>query len=110
MGRPDLARPDPLAPPFGAYACEILVDQVAMAPPPVPCRVARDPTGPSCPITGNAATDSNLVKWVTVRVYHDGVLRAELSSAILRGMWWRSRWSWPWRSSPSPRWGSMRWR
>lgn len=80
----------PFAPPFGAYAYEILVDQVAMAPAPVPCRVARDPTGPPCPITGNAATESNLVKWVTVRVYHDGVLRAELSSAILRGMWWRS--------------------
>jgi prepilin-type N-terminal cleavage/methylation domain-containing protein len=86
---PASAGPTAFPAPYGRYSYTMVVNQVDLSPTSAgpeayPCWLTSNPPG-CTPVSDH----SNTIKWITVRVTHDGQQLAEVSSAVIRDMYRR---------------------
>lgn len=68
--------------PYANYTYEVFLNQVTTTP--------ALPTIPTCPpVPSDPRVGANCIKWITVRVTHQGQTLAQVSSSVIRNMYWR---------------------
>lgn len=68
--------------PYANYTYEVFINQVNTTP--------ALPTIPTCPpLPSGSGLQANCIKWITVRVTHQGQTLAQVTSSVIRNMYWR---------------------